>query len=322
MTAKDDGMTIKDTQKHRNLFIACAVVAVIAIAVGGFWVWTSVERSTALADCNESVKLAKTGVADYVKTRDSAAKMAKAVPQGDVSNVKVINAVIVTKDKVSAAAIPSCPADASKHDLTQSKSKADTLAKDAAAATKDVRAASSKLVADEHKTVKSHLDKTIQDADQTFKDTDGKVADNATRDNLSKVLDAARKVQSNAKVSTAEYRKAIDDLNNSVKGVNDSKSAKDQADQAAAQQAQAEAEATANAGTSGAYVGSGYARRGYSGGGYRAPSGGGSNVPAAGGNGGGNGEYTPSPPREYTQEQKDRAHHYECVMHPDITTGC
>lgn len=62
MTTKDDGMTIKDTQKHRNLFIACAVVAVIAIAVGGFWVWTSVERSTALADCNESVKLAKTGV--------------------------------------------------------------------------------------------------------------------------------------------------------------------------------------------------------------------------------------------------------------------
>lgn len=355
MTAVNDGTPVKDAHKRRTVIIICAVVAAAALVVGGGLAWAARDRATALADCQESVRLARTRVAAYAKDRDDAAKAAKATPQGDVSDAKVINAAIVAKDVVPTTGLPACPTDASKGALDQAKAKAkaDRIARDAAAADADIKTAAVKLAADEHKTVKGHLDKAVQDADQTLKDTDGKVADNATRDNLSKVLDEARKVQADKKATTVRYRQAIGDLGNGVKSVNDSKGAKDQADQAAAQQAQAQAQAqseavtaAANAGSGGgSYAGGGYSGThgytgggysgtrgytggGYGGGGYHAPSGGGapSYTPPAGGNGGG---YTPAPapapapaPHQPDQASQDRAHHYECVMHPAITSGC
>lgn len=349
MTTVNDGTPVKDAHKRRTVIIICAVVAAAALVVGGGLAWAARDRATALADCQESVRLARTRVAAYAKDRNDAAKAAKATPQGDVSDAKVINAAIVVKDVVPTTGLPACSTDASKRALDQTKAKADRIARDAAAADADIKTAAVKLAADEHKTVKGHLDKAVQDADQTLKDTDGKVADNATRDNLSKVLDEARKVQADKKATTVRYRQAIGDLGNGVKSVNDSKGAKDQADQAAAQQAQAQAQAQSEAGTAaanagsggGSYAGGGYSSTrgytgggysgtrgytggGYGGGGYHAPSGGGapSYTPPAGGNGGGNGGYTPTPHHEITQEDKDMAHHYECVMHPDITSGC
>lgn len=305
---------------RRAIIIIVAVVAVVAVCLGGGWAWTRQAHASALEDCQQSVKDGQSAIASYKKHRGEAERLAKSVPQGDVSDVKVINAVAKPAKDVKPATLPSCPADASKGDLEEAKAKADQATRDTARADRNVKTASATLTADEHKTVKAHLDQTITNADQTNKDTDGKVADNATRDNLAKSLEAARKIQGNAKATTADYRKAIDDLNNNTKAVNDSKNAKDQAAQAAAQaQAEAASQAAAQAPTGG------YTGGGYSGGGYRAPSGGGSApsyTPPAGGNGGGNGGYTPTPHHELTQEDKDMAHHYECVMHPDITSGC
>lgn len=315
---------------RRAIIIIVAVFAVVTVCLGCGWVWTRQAHASALEDCHQSVRDGQSAIASYKKHRGEAERLAKSVPQGDVSDIKVINAVAKPAKDAKPATLPSCPADASKGDLEEAKAKADQATRDTARADRNVKTASATLTADEHKTVKAHLDQTITNADQTNKDTDGKVADNATRDNLAKSLEAARKIQGNAKATTADYRKAIDDLNNNTKAVNDSKNAKDQADQAAAQAqaeaaSQAAAQAPAGGYTAGGYSSGGYTGGGYSGGGYRAPSGGGSApsyTPPAGGNGGGNGGYTPTPHHELTQEDKDMAHHYECVMHPAITSGC
>lgn len=45
-------------------------------------------------------------------------------------------------------------------------------------------------------------------------------------------------------------------------------------------------------------------------------------TPPAGGNGGANGGCTTAPHHELAQEDNNMAHHYACVMHPDITSDC
>ena len=143
-------------------------------------------------------------------------------------------------------------------------------------------------------------------------------------DALKTVLDQVKVVQADTKADTNVRRKAIQDLDlaSQMQAVNDSKAAKANADQDAADQ-QAQQAVTAapasssghtrggSAGASGRSNGSRYARGG-SRGGYIAPA------PSSGGSGS---SYPPAPDH-YTQEQIDGAHHYLCIMQLDITSGC
>lgn len=100
---------------------------------------------------------------------------------------------------------------------------------------------------------KQALQSTVDNAGKTYADSDGKVQDNATRDNLKTALDAAKKVLNDDSVTTAQkytdQKAAVDDA---VKAVNDSITAKEKAD------AEAEAAATASsAASSGGYSGGG-----------------------------------------------------------------
>ena len=96
---------------------------------------------------------------------------------------------------------------------------------------------------------KDQLKQGIDSASQTLKDTDGKVADNATRDSLTKAIDEANNTLSKKGVTDPKtYTDAKAKLDAAVKQVTDSKAAKEQADAAAqAQAAQADADAAAQA---------------------------------------------------------------------------
>ena len=94
---------------------------------------------------------------------------------------------------------------------------------------------------------KSQLKQGIDGASQTLKDTDGKVADNATRDSLTKAIDEANSTLSKKGVTDPKtYTDAKAKLDAAVRQVTDSKAAKEQADAEAAAQAQA-AQAAAQA---------------------------------------------------------------------------
>ena len=122
---------------------------------------------------------------------------------------------------------------------------ADAQAKALNAALKAVR--DSKL-AKELDTAKSQLKQGIDSASQTLRDTDGKVADNATRDSLTKAIDEANSTLSKKGVTDPKtYTDQKAKLDAAVKRVTDSKAAKEQADAEAAAQAQAQAQAAAQA---------------------------------------------------------------------------
>ena len=91
---------------------------------------------------------------------------------------------------------------------------------------------------------KSQLKQGIDGAGQTLRDTDGKVADNATRDSLTKAIDEANNTLSKKGVTDPKtYTDAKAKLDAAVRQVTDSKAAKEQADAEAAAQAQAQAQA-------------------------------------------------------------------------------
>ena len=99
-------------------------------------------------------------------------------------------------------------------------------------------------LAKELDTAKSQLKQGIDSASQTLRDTDGKVADNATRDSLTKAIDEANNTLAKKGVTDPKtYTDAKAKLDAVVRQVTDSKAAKEQADAEAAAQAQAQAQA-------------------------------------------------------------------------------
>ena len=110
-----------------------------------------------------------------------------------------------------------------------------------------LKAVKDSKLAKELDTAKAQLKQGIDGASQTLKDTDGKVADNATRDSLTKAIDEANSTLSKKGVTDPKtYTDAKAKLDAAVRQVTDSKAAKEQADAEAAAQAQA-AQAAAQA---------------------------------------------------------------------------
>ena len=111
-----------------------------------------------------------------------------------------------------------------------------------------LKAVKDSKLAKELDTAKAQLRQGIDSAGKTLKDTEGKVADNATRDSLTKAINEANKTIGKKDVSDPKaYTDAKAKLDAAVKQVNDSKAAKEKADAEAAAKAQAEAEAQAQA---------------------------------------------------------------------------
>lgn len=234
--------------KLTAIIVAVVVVALAGIG-GGYAYWTHHEGNA----YHEAVAQAENADKALMKAVDEATATEYKADQ--LKEPKLLDKLDKAIGK--AKALKGIPNDAPNEwlawQLASAKKANATDADEANAQVKTLNAAlkavkDSKL-AKELDDAKSQLKQGIDGASQTLRDTDGKVADNATRDSLTKAIDEANKTLAKKDVTDPKtYTDAKAKLDAAVRQVNDSKAAKEQADaEAAAQAAQAQAQAAAQA---------------------------------------------------------------------------
>lgn len=222
--------------------IVAAVVVALAGIGGGYAYWTHHEGNA----YHEAVAQAENADKALMKTVDEAtATEYKADQLKEPKLLGKLDAAI-SKAKALKGVPEDQPGEWLAWQLASAKKASATDADEANAQAKALNAAlkavkDSKL-AKELDGAKDQLKQGIDGAGQTLRDTDGKVADNATRDSLTKAINEANNTLSKKGVTDPKtYTDAKAKLDAAVKRVNDSKAAKEQADAEAAAQAQAQA---------------------------------------------------------------------------------
>lgn len=258
-------------KKLTAIIIAVVVVALAGIG-GGYAYWTHHEGNA----YHEAVAQAENADKALSKAVDEATATTYKVDQ--LKEPKLLDKLDTAIGK--AKALKGIPNDAPSEWLAwqlasarkanaTDADEADAQAKALNAALKAVR--DSKL-AKELDGAKDQLKRGIDSAGKTLKDTDGKVADNATRDSLTKAIAEANSALSKKGVTDPKaYTDAKAKLDAAVKRVTDSKAAKEKADAEAAAQAQAaaaQAQAAAAAAQPQSSYSQSYNRYGGSGSGY------------------------------------------------------
>ena len=243
--ATPEGSKPKGIQRAKLTAIIVAVVVVALAGIGGGYAyWTHHEGNAyreAVARAENADKALSKAVDEATATTYKADQLKEPKLLGKldaaISKAKALKGVPEDQPGEWLAWQLASARKASATDADE----ADAQAKALNAALKAVR--DSKL-AKELDTAKSQLKQGIDSASQTLRDTDGKVADNATRDSLTKAIDEANSTLSKKGVTDPKtYTDAKAKLDAAVKQVTDSKAAKEQADAEAAAQAQAQAQA-------------------------------------------------------------------------------
>lgn len=227
------------------IIVAAVVVALVGIG-GGYAYWTHHEGNA----YHEAVAQAENADKALSKAVDEATAATYKADQ--LKEPKLLDKL---DDAISKAkALKGVPEDAPSEWLAwrlASARKANATDADEANAQARALNAALKAVRDsklakELDTAKAQLRQGIDGASQTLRDADGKVADNATRDNLTKAIAEANKTLAKKDVTDPKtYTDAKAKLDAAVRQVNDSKAAKEQADAEAAAAAQAQAQAAA-----------------------------------------------------------------------------
>lgn len=204
--------------------VAAAVAVVLAVGgVCGYRAWEDHRVSVARGACGSAVAAQKKAVDSYRTLLGADATTAAL--KTDVKAVKDAKTLDALKRAVGAETPAMVKCDASdKTGLDEATAKADKTARSVKADAKTLRAAVRAVES-------SKLDKTVADADGLYRATEGKVQDDKTRDALKQAI----------------AKRDADAIAKAVRAVNDSKTAKDQADAEAAAKAQAEQEAAAQA---------------------------------------------------------------------------
>lgn len=221
-----DGTVSAGRKNRRPVVIGVAAVAAVALVAGGVCGYRAYENhrvSVARQACQSAV----TDLGKTVKSYKAllGADATTAALKTDATGVKDVKTLDALKRAVGAETPAMVKCDASdKTGLDEATAKADKTARSVKADAKTLQAA---LRAVES----SKLDKTVDDADGLYRATEGKVQDDKTRDALKQAI----------------AKRDADAIAKAVKAVNDSKTAKDQADAEAAAKAQAEQEAAAQA---------------------------------------------------------------------------
>lgn len=221
-----DGTVSAGRKNRRPVVIGVAAVAAVALVAGGVCGYRAYENhrvSVARQACQSAV----TDLGKTVKSYKAllGADATTAALKTDATGVKDVKTLDALKRAVGAETPAMVKCDASdKTSLDEATAKADKTAKGVKAAAKALESAVKAVES-------SKLDKTVADADGLYRATEGKVQDDKTRDALKQAI-AKRDAEAIAKA---------------VRAVNDSKTAKDQADAEATAKAQAEQEAAAQA---------------------------------------------------------------------------
>lgn len=221
-----DGTVPAGRKNRRPVVIGVAAVAAVALVAGGVCGYRAYENhrvSVARQACQSAV----TDLGKTVKSYKAllGADATTAALKTDVKAVKDAKTLDALKRAVGAETPAMVKCDASgKAGLDAAAAKADKTARSVKAAAKALESAVKAVES-------SKLDKTVADADGLYRATEGKVQDDKTRDALKQAI----------------AKRDADAIAKAVKAVNDSKTAKDQADAEATAKAQAEQEAAAQA---------------------------------------------------------------------------
>ena len=246
-----DGTVSAGRKNRRPVVIGVAAVAAVALVAGGVCGYRAYENhrvSVARQACQSAV----TDLGKTVKSYKAllGADATTAALKTDVKAVKDGKTLDALKRAVGAETPAMVKCDASdKTGLDEATAKADKTARSVKADAKTLQAAVRAVES-------SKLDKTVDDADGLYRATEGKVQDDKTRDALKQAI----------------AKRDADAIAKAVKAVNDSKTAKDQADAEATAKAQAEQEAAAQAAA--AQQAQQQAQRSYSSGGWSGSAGG------------------------------------------------
>lgn len=221
-----DGTVSAGRKNRRPVVIGVAAVAAVALVAGGVCGYRAYENhrvSVARQACQSAV----TDLGKTVKSYKAllGADATTAALKTDATGVKDAKTLDALKRAVGAETPAMVKCDASdKTGLDEATAKADKTARSVKADAKTLQAAVRAVES-------SKLDKTVDDADGLYRATEGKVQDDKTRDALKQAI----------------AKRDADAIAKAVKAVNDSKTAKDQADAEATAKAQAEQEAAAQA---------------------------------------------------------------------------
>lgn len=221
-----DGTVPAGRKNRRPVVIGVAAVAAVALVAGGVCGYRAYENhrvSVARQACQSAV----TDLGKTVKSYKAllGADATTAALKTDATSVKDAKTLDALKRAVGAETPAMVKCDASgKAGLDAAAAKADKTARSVKAAAKALESAVKAVES-------SKLDKTVDDADGLYRATEGKVQDDKTRDALKQAI----------------AKRDADAIAKAVRAVNDSKTAKDQADAEAAAKAQAEQEAAAQA---------------------------------------------------------------------------
>lgn len=221
-----DGTVSAGRKNRRPVVIGVAAVAAVALVAGGVCGYRAYENhrvSVARQACQSAV----TDLGKTVKSYKAllGADATTAALKTDAKAVKDAKTLDALKRAVGAETPAMVKCDASdKTGLDEATAKADKTARSVKADAKTLQAAVRAVES-------SKLDKTVDDADGLYRATEGKVQDDKTRDALKQAI----------------AKRDADAIAKAVRAVNDSKTAKDQADAEAAAKAQAEQEAAAQA---------------------------------------------------------------------------
>lgn len=224
--AGSKNVTENKKKSRKPAVIAVASVAAVAVLAGGGWfVWKTYanhELAEARQACVEASESYRKAADSYSGLVDGDAATASQITVKQVADAKTVDALAEAL-KANEPDVVACVAD-SKADY---ESKTSLIEKNTGWYGKHEKSLENAVRAVND----SKLEKTVSDAERLLKDSDGKVADAATRDELSKAV----KARDADKIAAAS------------KKVNDSVTAKTKADEEAQRKAEEEAAAQAAA---------------------------------------------------------------------------
>lgn len=242
--------------KRRTIIIAAVAAVVVFAGVGGY----AYASNSAYGSYESRVESAKESDSKLVKKIAEAQSLVKATKESDVLDKTVLDSLNKSlKVGESRKGVPAS-SHATKWNLW-SVSKAKTIVSNDMTEANDSIDAIGKAISKVNKSktdkqvkdAKDTLNKTITDAETLYKDSEGKVQDNKTRESLKTAIDTAKKTVDDKKAGVKTLNAQKDAVSKAVKSVNDSKTAKEQADAEAKAKAEAEQSQASSTGSSGMY---------------------------------------------------------------------
>lgn len=251
----DEGNAKKPAKK--TIIVSTIAAVVVLAGVGGGYAYAS---NTTYDSYESQLESAKEADSKLVKTLAEARTLVKATKETDVLDKTMLDSL--TKSIKTGDALKGVPttSHATKWNLWGT-TKANTIVADdnteandsIDAINKAMRKVNKSKTDKQVKDAKDALDKTVKSAESLYKDSEGKVQDDKTRESLKTAIDTAKKIAENAKSDVKALNAQKDAVANAVKSVNDSKTAKEQADAEAKAKAEAEQSQASSTGSSGMY---------------------------------------------------------------------